>query len=511
MSFSKAKLQRFNDIKPCAPSPAAYNVTVKEKTKSAVLPQTERFIECRSPANSETGTTHSTPCLFRTPSLPKRKKATTSDIKSKPKELFVVNTDLEALKDKIVECENKDAFIKDLSEQIEELKESMSNLEKQKMQLDLNKDKFEQRVVHLKVEHEKHVTKLTEKFEHDICKATEEKVKISNEITLVRKEYEELKDANRKEMEELKKNCDQFQILYDRSVEQCNRLIEEKNTLLTSKEKELRALDNKYIEIQRIHSLEIEKLKKEHWLAIQDIEIEMLKNMTEIQKEKEDTASKIKEIEQFMDKEMRSLKENCEKEKQEILIQSEARVKQYLSHVFRWKAKFKKKSNCSLKKNWREVEKNWKNKLESQVKESDAILKECQAISEYSIIQCELEKNQIKVQLTEKTKDLEVVQLKYDQVMQNCEELTTKFKALQCELNSVIAELNETRRTLGEELNRKKNELKKITEERRAYEVTIKRSQGTIEVLTRRLINSDRDVEQLKKELSDSEEKMLEY
>lgn len=50
-----------------------------------------------------------------------------------------------------------------------------------------------------------------------------------------------------------------------------------------------------------------------------------------------------------------------------------------------------------------------------------------------------------------------------------------------------------------------------MSKEKSTYEVSIKTYQTTIEVLKKRLISSDRDVEQLKEELTKCEEKVLEY
>ncbi|KAJ8982706.1 hypothetical protein NQ317_004513 [Molorchus minor] len=90
----------------------------------------------------------------------------------------------------------------------------------------------------------------------------------------------------------------------------------------------------------------------------------------------------------------------------------------------------------------KKVEVTWDTKLKNQLKESDAILKECQAISEYSIIQCELEKSKVKNELIEKTKELENVQSKYSKISEEFDELNVKYKNLQSNLSSIIIELN---------------------------------------------------------------------
>ncbi|KAJ8945067.1 hypothetical protein NQ318_005247 [Aromia moschata] len=310
MSFGKAKIQRFNDIKPCAPSPAAYNVTLKDKAKGVAITQGERFVDPKG-SLSDTESTNGTPKVFKTPTLLKRKKCTAVS-KPLPTKLF---PDFDSLNSKVFKCDTRDAFINDLQEQIEDFKEKITNLVEQKKQSDLDRVEFERQIVKLKEEHEDRLNQISEKFNDDIVKVNEEKKRIRDEIALIRKQHEELKEANRLEMEELKNNCDKFQVLYNNSVEECNRLISEKDAVLKNREAELKALEVHCVEIRKKHSLEIEKLQKEHQVEIQDIEFEMLKTMTELQKEKENAANRIKEIEEAMRQEIEEMRRGFEVEK----------------------------------------------------------------------------------------------------------------------------------------------------------------------------------------------------
>ncbi|XP_018571601.1 hyaluronan mediated motility receptor-like [Anoplophora glabripennis] len=502
MSFSKAKIQRFNDIKPIAPGPTAYNVLIKDRPKISVASQSDRIAELRSPSVSESGSTHSVPCRFRTPILPKKKKTTTSDTKSK--NLFAEHVESEALKEKIVECENKDASIKSLTEEIEILKNNISNLEEQKKQLDVEKQKVEECVVNLKTDHKNEIKKLQETFEDDIKKVVDEKTKVNDEIVLAKKQYELLKEANRKEMNELKNNCDKFNILYNKSFEECNKLVEEKNLLLTNKERELKDLEGNFIELQRKHSMEIEKLRKAHQMEIQDIEFEILKTMTELQKQKEEASRKIDELESAMQKTVADLKWKFEQEQEQLILEYEDKIKKITDQVM-------EAEKSRMREQLYEMESNWRIKFENQQQQSNAILQECQTISEYNIIQCELEKKEIETKLMEKTKELEANLLQYSEVISNYEDLKKKYNSLQHEFSSSVTGLKQTNDTLSNELRNKTNEIKKYLEENRTYLVTIKSSQNTIEVIKKRLIDSDRDVEQLKKEVSENEARLLEY
>lgn len=163
-----------------------------------------------------------------------------------------------------------------------------------------------------------------------------------------------------------------------------------------------------------------------------------------------------------------------------------------------------------LKTKMLELEKNYQTQLDSQEKESYAILKECQTISEYNIIQSEIEKNKLTTELEAINKDLISLQGKYDESLQNYDILKTKCKNLENDLSHIVMELNETRQTLGEQLSQKEKVIQTISKQKSSYEIGINTYQTTIEVLKKRLIHSDQDVVQLKEELSNCEEKIVE-
>lgn len=158
-----------------------------------------------------------------------------------------------------------------------------------------------------------------------------------------------------------------------------------------------------------------------------------------------------------------------------------------------------------------ELENVFENKLKTQQKESDAILKECQTISEYNIIQSEIEKNKIQTELEGKNKELHSLQEKYEDLLNKYDTSVVNLKNMENNLNQIVTDLDENRRTLEEELRKKEKIIDTISREKTSYEISFKTYQKTIDVLKNRLINSDRDVEQLKEELSTCEEKILEY
>lgn len=173
--------------------------------------------------------------------------------------------------------------------------------------------------------------------------------------------------------------------------------------------------------------------------------------------------------------------------------------------------KLTKSHETELKKKLLELEKKYEDQLKLQQKESDAILKECQTISEYNIIQSEIEKNKIKTELEEKSKSFTLLEEKYTKLLHSNDTITLKYKNLENNFTQITKELNDFRQKLAEELEKKEKAMETVLKEKTSYEISIKTYQKTIEVLKNRLISSDRDVVQLKEELANCEEKILEY
>lgn len=173
--------------------------------------------------------------------------------------------------------------------------------------------------------------------------------------------------------------------------------------------------------------------------------------------------------------------------------------------------KLAKSHETELKIKLLDLEKKYEDQLKLQQKESDAILKECQTISEYNIIQSEIEKNKIITELEEKSKYFTDLEEKYMELSQSNDVLTLNYKNLENNFAQATKELTDFRQKLAEELEKKEKAVEALLKEKSSYEISIKTYQKTIEVLKNRLISSDRDVVQLKEELSKCEEKILEY
>ncbi|XP_070153196.1 putative leucine-rich repeat-containing protein DDB_G0290503 isoform X1 [Polyergus mexicanus] len=142
MSFSKARIQRFNELGSEAPPPGAYDPKFDNKVKGSVIEKSDRFLDAKSTSSAEcnasiasgkSNTTTST-SLFRAPQLP-RKRLITESAKTKNGHTFLnrnQNMKYESnqqLADLQVECLNKDKTIQEHERHIEEMKEDVRKLE----------------------------------------------------------------------------------------------------------------------------------------------------------------------------------------------------------------------------------------------------------------------------------------------------------------------------------------------------------------------------------------------
>lgn len=179
--------------------------------------------------------------------------------------------------------------------------------------------------------------------------------------------------------------------------------------------------------------------------------------------------------------------------------------------LFKVEGKLSQEFEKQLKQKTLEIDQIYQTQLKQERSESQAILKECQTISEYNIIQCEIEKNKIKNELETRNTLFKNLQKTYEETLQSFDVTNKKLRNLENDLSRIILKLNQTKIKLKEELSQKKQDIEDISKERTIYQVSNKAYQTTIEVLKKRLIHSDQDVEQLKEELSKVEEKNVEY
>ncbi|KAK1138109.1 hypothetical protein K0M31_002594 [Melipona bicolor] len=144
MSFSKARIQRFNEFENDVPPPGAYDPKFDSKVKGFIIEKSERFHDSKSVGSAEGNVTVCSKLVnvtasFRTPQLPRKQNPdqTRSSSRLKPRALIASNDQKlkynteHQLADLQVECFNKDKTIQELKKHIEDLKEEVQKLESQ--------------------------------------------------------------------------------------------------------------------------------------------------------------------------------------------------------------------------------------------------------------------------------------------------------------------------------------------------------------------------------------------
>lgn len=387
-----------------------------------------------------------------------------------------------------------------MTENIEEMRQKISDLN---TQLNNEKKTYEEKLEIINENYEVTLNdihcKHNKEMENIKCKIRN----IENEVTKVKTDYEQEKNNNNLQLKEFQKHIETYNNSFNKLCKKFNTELNSKEIEIRNKEHEAQTMRSESKKLEKQHFQQIAELKNKHMAEIQEIEYEMLKTVTELQKltdkEKRECAAKIKQIEIEKQQEIDQLTRKYETEQQILQTQSKNRIKQM-------EEDFKEANilaDIQMKQRIEDVEVCYKIKLEAQEKESEQILKECQAISEYNIIQCEVEKNHIKAELTEKSKECELLIVEKDNLAKQYAELQKEFSEIQEKFEAMVEELGDTQKKL-----QKKTEEQNVCDER-AYEITIKQLHGTIEALKKRLLSSDRDVEQLKSELDSSEKSKL--
>ncbi|XP_046838595.1 hyaluronan mediated motility receptor-like isoform X2 [Vespa crabro] len=153
MSFSKARIQRFNELASEVPPPGAYDPKFDQKIKGYIIEKTERFQDNKSVISNGTdssltvsskSTGNQPHDRFLTPQCPRRSVIVKSINPNYPKEKLksmnqtknkTINKGHYNYADQLlelqVECTNKDKTIQEHEKHIEEIKEEMCKLEVQ--------------------------------------------------------------------------------------------------------------------------------------------------------------------------------------------------------------------------------------------------------------------------------------------------------------------------------------------------------------------------------------------
>lgn len=225
------------------------------------------------------------------------------------------------------------------------------------------------------------------------------------------------------------------------------------------------------------------------------MEYELLKAVTEwrkiVENMEHDSKKKIAEVQREKQLEINTIEQNCTK----IIAKNKQETNAQILQANENSSEKIKLVEIQMEAKLKELNQDWSLKLKSQQEKADEILKECQSISEYSIIQCELEKNELATRLKQEKEEL---------VSENIllQEIISKLKT---DVSNTIKDLTETREKLKTEENLHKTTIEQSKIREHSYEITLNKTHETINMLKNRLLHSDCDVEQLKLEIENVE------
>ncbi|XP_051160963.1 hyaluronan mediated motility receptor-like isoform X2 [Leptopilina boulardi] len=210
MSFSKARIQRFNELGSEAPPPGAYDPKFENKVKGLAIEKTERFQDTKSVSSSaecisvsSKGAGSTTGLKFKTPPVPRKKvivkHGTMSCPRAKTKPLiclkeskaqYDVKNELADLK---VECLNKNKTIQDQEKHIEDIKEEIIEITKRFRELNEKSIADEE-------QYRRDIESMA-KLQQEVLVSQQEKHKV--ELDFLRKQLMELANFKKEEILQL--------------------------------------------------------------------------------------------------------------------------------------------------------------------------------------------------------------------------------------------------------------------------------------------------------------------
>lgn len=207
MSFSKARIQRFNECENDVPPPGAYDPKFDSKVKGLVIEKSERFHDNKSVGSAECNlsvcsksTGNANVVTFRTPQLPlkkNREQTPKQGLKTKPRALAFPTSqkfkyDFEhQLADLQVECSNKDRTIQEQEKHIEDMKEEVRNLKMQHEELCKKQTEVEE-------QHRKDIETMA-KLQQEVLNGHDEKYQV--EVEHLRSQLLEVSEEKEREIE----------------------------------------------------------------------------------------------------------------------------------------------------------------------------------------------------------------------------------------------------------------------------------------------------------------------
>ncbi|XP_070526212.1 restin homolog isoform X3 [Cardiocondyla obscurior] len=271
MSFSKARIQRFNELASDVPPPGAYDPKFDNKVKGSVIEKSDRFLDNKSTSSVEcngsiSSVKSNTAPVFRKPPPPPKRLGTKSSglTKLKLTATQVINVEMkyetnQQLADLQVECLNKDKTIQEHEKHIEDMKDEMQKLEFELEELHKKQNEIE-------MQHMKDIDAM-EKLQQDLTnghnKHYAEMETLYSQLAEITKEKEQEISA-RKVMEmELRNYVTELSKQITTLEAQLHAKKEEGKTKIEALEMHIEELLNKLEKMKQDYDIEVGLLQKE--------------------------------------------------------------------------------------------------------------------------------------------------------------------------------------------------------------------------------------------------------
>ncbi|XP_043265553.1 hyaluronan mediated motility receptor-like [Colletes gigas] len=457
MSFSKARIQRFNECENKVPPPGAYDPKFEVKVKGIVIEKSDRFHDNKSVASAEynvsvsTKSTCNVAASFRTPQLPRKKVSPRTCSKAKPRALVPVNVKKlkykseHELADLQAECKNKDKTIQEHEKLIEDMKVEARKLELQLEDLLRKQTETEE-------QHKKDIETMA-KLQQDVLNGHTEKHQL--EIENFRRKLLEMSEEKerdteaRKEIEEaLKKRIAEFSgrtVDLESELNSRNHRSEEKVQSLVVKMDELLMHFDELSERHRceISSLEHDKTELNAFIS----------HLTE-------------EIGEYEDRLKRTVAESDEKMSTMIKETKAAAEEEMKLTLERYKA-------C--------------------------------------LARVETERTALDENLVQKDDEIARLTVILEELKSSAETQESFSQSLQMELDRAETELAGKKEELRALKDQIRSEAAEMVSRRKRFEVVMAENQASVAALTKRLAQSNAEVERLQRELKRGEDCINEH
>ena len=457
MSFSKARIQRFNECENDVPPPGAYDPKFDLKVKGFVIEKSERFHDGKSIISAErslSASTKSTSNLvgsFRMSQHPRKKFPTKSCSKVKPRSI-IPNSDKKfkyksehQLADLQVECSNKSKTIQEHEKHIENVKEEIRKL---KLQLEESREKQ----MDVEEQHKRDIETMA-KLQQDILNGHNEKHQ--SEVENIRRKLLEVSEEKQREIQAGK------------AIEGDLRShIADFTKKITALESEL--ADERHASKEKIQSLEtqIEKLKMKLEKLIESHKYEV----NVLEQEKFELDSSVKNLTDKL--------AECEAELKRVIAESNEKINVMIMEA--------------------------KTGVEEEMRLTTERYKSC-------LTRVEMERVVLDEKLVQKDAEITQLSVALEELKSSAETQESFGQSLQMELDRAETELAEKKEELRALKDQIRSEAAEMVARRKRFEVITAENQSSVAALTNRLAQSNAEVERLQYELKRGEDCINEH